>query len=31
MRYIPTTPEEREYMLRLIGVRSVEDLFADVP
>ena len=31
MRYIPTTPEEREHMLRVIGVRSVEDLFADVP
>lgn len=31
MRYVPTTPEEREYMLRVIGVRSVEDLFADVP
>ncbi len=31
MRYIPTTPEEREHMLRAIGVRSAEDLFADVP
>ncbi len=31
MRYIPTTPEERERMLQAIGVRSVDDLFADVP
>ncbi len=31
MRYIPTTPEEREHMLRAIGVASVDDLFADVP
>ncbi len=31
MRYIPTTPGEREHMLRVIGVRSVADLFADVP
>jgi len=31
VRYIPTTPEERRRMLEVIGVRSVEDLFADVP
>ncbi|MCS7171980.1 MAG: aminomethyl-transferring glycine dehydrogenase subunit GcvPA [Armatimonadetes bacterium] len=31
MRYVPTTPEERAHMLRTIGVRSVEDLFADIP
>ncbi|MDR7414873.1 MAG: aminomethyl-transferring glycine dehydrogenase subunit GcvPA [Armatimonadota bacterium] len=31
MRYIPTTPEERAHMLRTIGVRSLEDLFADIP
>jgi glycine dehydrogenase subunit 1 len=31
VRYIPTTPEERDRMLQVIGVRSVEDLFADVP
>ncbi len=31
MRYIPTTPEERARMLEAIGVRSVEELFADVP
>ncbi len=31
MRYVPTTPAEREAMLRAIGVRSVDDLFADVP
>lgn len=31
MRYIPTTPEERAHMLRVIGVQSVDDLFADVP
>jgi glycine dehydrogenase subunit 1 len=31
VRYIPTTPEERARMLEAIGVRSVEELFADVP
>ncbi len=31
MRYIPTTPEERAHMLRVIGVESVDDLFADIP
>lgn len=31
MRYIPTTPEERERMLRTIGVGSIEDLFSDIP
>ncbi|MDR7440182.1 MAG: aminomethyl-transferring glycine dehydrogenase subunit GcvPA [Armatimonadota bacterium] len=31
MRYVPTTPQEREHMLRTIGVRSVDDLFADIP
>lgn len=31
MKYIPTTPPERDRMLRVIGVRSVEDLFTDIP
>jgi glycine dehydrogenase subunit 1 len=31
MRYIPTTPEERDHMLRTSGVASVEDLFSDIP
>ncbi len=31
MRYIPTTPEERERMLRTIGVGSIDALFADIP
>ncbi len=29
--YSPHTPQEREKMLRVIGVERVEDLFADVP
>ena len=29
--YLPTTPEQREEMLRVIGVASVEELFADIP
>jgi glycine dehydrogenase subunit 1 len=31
MRYIPNTDQDRERMLQAIGVRSVGDLFADVP
>ena len=31
MKYIPVTPAERERMLQSIGVRSVEELFADIP
>jgi len=31
MGYIPHTESEREAMLRAIGVKSVDDLFADVP
>ena len=31
MKYIPATPAERRRMLRSIGVRSVDDLFRDVP
>ncbi len=31
MKYIPTTPAERDQMLRTVGVRSVEDLFDDIP
>lgn len=31
MDYIPTTPEQRDHMLRTIGVDSVEELFADIP
>ncbi|MBQ9406821.1 MAG: aminomethyl-transferring glycine dehydrogenase subunit GcvPA [Desulfovibrio sp.] len=31
MPYIPHTPDEVQEMLAVIGVRSVEDLFADIP
>ncbi len=31
MRFVPHTEEERQEMLRVIGVERVEDLFADVP
>jgi glycine cleavage system P protein (glycine dehydrogenase) subunit 1 len=31
MGYIPHTDSEREAMLRAIGVKSIDDLFADVP
>jgi len=31
MRFIPHTEEERQEMLRAIGVERIEDLFADVP
>lgn len=31
MKYIPLTPAEKEWMLRTIGVRSVDDLFQDIP
>ena len=30
-RYIPNTPEQREEMLRVIGVRGTDDLFSDIP
>lgn len=30
-RYIPNTGEQREEMLKVIGVTSIEDLFADIP
>ncbi len=31
MRYIPNTDADVQSMLQVIGVRSVEDLFADIP
>jgi len=31
MRYLPKSPSDREQMLRDIGVRSIDDLFAQVP
>jgi len=31
MRYLPLTPDDRRQMLAAIGVRSIDDLFADVP
>ena len=31
MRYLPLTPEDRQSMLATIGVKSVDDLFVDVP
>ncbi|MET3663772.1 aminomethyl-transferring glycine dehydrogenase subunit GcvPA [Caulobacter sp. 1776] len=31
MRYLPLTPEDRVEMLGAIGVKSIDDLFVDVP
>ncbi len=31
MRYLPKSPTDRESMLKAIGVRSVDDLFASIP
>jgi glycine dehydrogenase subunit 1 len=31
MRYLPLTPADRAEMLAVIGARSIDDLFADVP
>ncbi|HUF04172.1 MAG TPA: aminomethyl-transferring glycine dehydrogenase subunit GcvPA [Aridibacter sp.] len=31
MRYIPNSPEEREEMLREIGLESADDLFSSIP
>ncbi len=31
MRYLPKSPSDREQMLREMGVRSIEDLFAGIP
>src|SRR5436305_6327840 len=31
MRYLPLTPEDRAEMLSRVGVRHIDDLFADVP
>ena len=31
MRYLPKSPEDRERLLREIGIRSVDDLFAPIP
>jgi len=31
MRYLPLTPEDRTDMLGVIGVSSIDALFADVP
>ena len=31
MTYIPTSPRERDAMLATIGVRSLDDLFEDIP
>ena len=31
MRYLPKSPEDREQMLREIGIKSVDDLFASIP
>jgi glycine dehydrogenase subunit 1 len=31
MRYLPLTPEDRQAMLGVIGAKSVDDLFRDVP
>lgn len=31
MRYLPLTPEDRAEMLGVIGVKSIDDLFVDVP
>ena len=29
--YIPHTPAERDEMLRVVGKKSLEELFADIP
>ncbi|MGH6882892.1 MAG: glycine dehydrogenase, partial [Hypericibacter sp.] len=31
MRYLPLTPADRQSMLARIGVRSMDDLYRDVP
>src|SRR5712692_8070427 len=31
MRYLPKSPADREAMLKTIGLRSVDDLFAPIP
>lgn len=31
MRYIPNSPEEREEMLNVIGLKSAEELFSSIP
>src|SRR4051812_30475331 len=31
MRYLPKSPQDRERMLREIGIKSVDDLFAPIP
>ncbi len=31
MRYLPKSPADREALLRAIGVRSIDDLFASIP
>ena len=31
MRYLPLSPDDRSAMLERIGVRSLDDLFADIP
>ena len=31
MRYLPKSPADRQAMLKAIGVRSIEDLFAPIP
>src|SRR6185503_17024771 len=31
MTYIPTSPKERDAMLETIGIKSLDDLFEDVP
>ncbi len=31
MRYLPKSPAEREQMLRAIGVKAIDDLFATIP
>ncbi len=31
MRYLPKSPADRQAMLKAIGVRSIDDLFASIP
>src|SRR5580700_8466612 len=31
MRYLPKSPADREAMLKAIGARSIDDLFAAIP
>ena len=31
MRYIPNSPEERDEMLEIVGLKSADELFRSIP